>query len=98
LRISASESPVHNLFAGLVFGMKATPRGGAIATEQASSQDLDYYAELITASALNGLQCNRSLRFMQCHAEIGRMPPNGQKFENIFVQAAPYGLAIFGRK
>jgi hypothetical protein len=39
------------------------------------------YAELITASALNGLQGHRSLRFMQCHAEIGKMPPKRQKSE-----------------
>ena len=39
MRISASESPVHNLFAGLHHVC------GAITTEQASSQDLDCYAE-----------------------------------------------------
>jgi hypothetical protein len=54
--------------------------------EQASSQDLDCYAELMTASALNGLRRHRSLRDKQCHAEIGGMPPKRQKFENIFGQ------------
>jgi hypothetical protein len=75
----------------LSLGMKAAPRCGATTTEQASSQDLDCYAELITTSALNGLRCNRSLRFTQCHAEIGRMPPNGRKFS-----AKLIGRAIFG--
>jgi hypothetical protein len=77
-------SPVHNLFFALTFFMKATPHSGVGAIEQVSSQDLDYCAELITASALNGSEQNPSSRQRQCHAQLGRMSPKRQKCENIF--------------
>jgi hypothetical protein len=77
-------SPVHNLFFALTFFMKTTPHCSVGAIEQASSQDLDYCAELITASALNGSEQNPSSRQRQCHAQLGRMSPKRQKCENIF--------------
>jgi len=62
MKISAPLSPVHNLFSSLAFSTKTSPHCGDGATEQASSQDLDYCAELITASALSGLQLELSSR------------------------------------
>ena len=68
----------------LALETKAPARYGAGAAKQASSQDLDCYAELIAASALNGLPSHRSLGSLACHAQIGAPPPKRQKIEKVF--------------
>jgi hypothetical protein len=49
-------SPVHNLFFALTFFTKTIPHCSVGATEQASSQDLDYCAELIIGFGLERLR------------------------------------------
>lgn len=95
MNILAPSSPVHNLRSRLAFSTKTTPACGDWAREQASSQDLDYCAELITASALNGLHLERSSRRRQCHAQLGRMSLEEHKCENIFGEAEISGRSFF---